>query len=397
MDGIFAMFAESCGLDEGFESLGNEMMFSEAELAEEMEHLEEIEDVEVSDDLMEACFESMLINEQNYNNIMNAVAYDEMKAYVESGNLESLNEEGRLKSFFDMIKKWLDRAWQKIKSIFNKAIAAIEGWVRTDKSMLDKHEKDIAGYKGKCEVKGYDIDSNALKAPIYSDLMSAFINVANMYVEIKHTDTDTKTSTSDYKYNVGKGYSRDTTTTTNSTTTSSAFDAKSRRHSNSDTETVCKMLRGKALGTKNLSADEFKDELKKKFKVNGDKVTLSYNGSAIVEELKTGKATKISVKAGYNLAKSMFAGYKKYFAALEKSAKAKNKDAKNNYGLASSLAKCGVACCSTAQRIHIGALNTYHRQCRAMAAVAIRGKKAVNASADMFDDEDNGERFAFIV
>lgn len=380
MDGIFAMFAESCGLDEGFESLGNEMMFSEAELAEEMEHLEEIEDVEVSDDLMEACFESMLINEQNYNNIMNAVAYDEMKAYMESGNLESLNEEGRIGKFFDMIKKYLDKAWQKIKSIFNKAVAAIEGWVRTDKSMLDKHEKDIKNYKGKCEVKGYEIDKTALKAPIYSDLLAAFNDVAGKYVNM-----DTVTVEKD----------KDGSTTT--ITTTDVMNSTSNKYSKADPEKVAKTFRGKALKTGPLTLDEFKDNLKKKFGTNGDKVTLKYDGAAIVEELKTGKATKISIKAGYNLAKTMFAGYKKYFDALSKSAKAENSKKKTNYGLASSLAKCGVACCSVAQRVHIGALNSYHHQCRAMAAVAIRGKKAKNESADMFDDGDNDDQFAFIV
>lgn len=359
--GIFDSYAAYSGLADGSIYEGA-YGIDEAEVLEEEAYLEEMESAEVDDDPIEACIEATLVNEQNFNAIMNAVAYDEMKYFVENG-VEVVYEEGRISKFFSMIKSAIDKAWAKIKSIFEKVITAITGWISSDKQFVTKYKSQIKSAKN-VEYKGYKLKN--LDAEIYANLMASF---KSLYED---------------DYNKGKSGKK------------------------IDVDKIGDKMRGVSFGDsgKSISSGDYAAELKKFFGLDSDKSTIPYDGTAVLTELETGKANKIRIKNAYNSAKKYFATMKKLLEGEEKASKTeaniKGKTAKSNtYGALSKLCSTGISCCSTAQRMHISALNKYHSQCRAMAAIAVRGKKATKESASMFDfDDDNdqtGDEFGFII
>lgn len=355
--GIFDSYATYSGLADSSIYEGA-YGIDEAELLEEEAYLEEMDSAEVDDDPIEACIEATLVNEQNFNAIMSAVAYDEMKYFVENG-VEVIYEEGRISKFFGMIKNAIDKAWAKIKSIFEKVITAISGWVSSDKQFVTKYKSQIKSAKN-VEYKGYELKN--LDSEIYDKLMSSFNSNMNTY---KGGESGKKI----------------------------------------DTDKLGDKMRGQSVGEASVSSGDYATKLKKFFGLDGSKSAIKYDGAAVLTELESGKANKIRVKNGYNSAKKYFAGMKKSLESEEKASKAeanvKGKTEKSNtYGALAKLCSTGISCCSTAQRMHISALNKYHSQCRAMAAIAVRGKKATKESADMFDfDDDNTqtEEFGFIM
>lgn len=94
------------------------------------------------DDADEATLYAAMESQQNFNNLMQAVALQEMNYYMTHGE-EMVYEAVDFKGFFGKIKEVILKAWEKIKGIFKKVFDTINGWIRTDANYIKKYEKDM--------------------------------------------------------------------------------------------------------------------------------------------------------------------------------------------------------------------------------------------------------------
>lgn len=99
---------------------------------------------------------------QNWNNIMQACTIQEFN-YLEENGAEMVYEGVILESFIDTVKKFFINLWEKIKSIFKKALMQFSSWVTSDKDFIAKYEKDI--YR----AVNNDLKKEDIEVSIYKD------------------------------------------------------------------------------------------------------------------------------------------------------------------------------------------------------------------------------------
>lgn len=338
--GIFSSYAEMSGLTEGTR------FFNEAELAEEMERLEEMECASnLGDDPENACFEAMMIGQENFQKLMMNITNEEVQYMLEHGGEEIVYEGARLEALVDKIKALIDRAWEKIKAIFEKALATINSWISTDKRFVTKFGNKIkdASTEALTIRDSYDINFRAIDKDVYGNLVAALGD------EVGKLNAGTAKLTDEAKKEFSKA------------------------------------ILGKDLGNYALSeALEAIYGLKEKGKV-------VLNGQDVLTELKEGKDNKKAIKNAYNNAKKSVAGMKRTIDQIKRTeAKLAKDDNKNldqkkdrSYGQAITLCNICLSFMQTIQRCQIRALNVHHSNCRKAAARAVRGVKDVEESTDI--------------
>lgn len=84
------------------------------------------------------CYE----NTVNMNSILQACAIQEFAFYEETGE-EYLYEASNGESFFDKIKQFFVKLWEKIQQIFKKAIMMFNTKAKDDKDFYNKYKKEI--------------------------------------------------------------------------------------------------------------------------------------------------------------------------------------------------------------------------------------------------------------
>ena len=103
---------------------------TEAEVMEEMEKLDMLNGYNLTryfhniDNPYDACYESMLINQQNYHNIISSIAVMEMNQYQ---NNNQIIFESVISNIFDKLRDFLNAAWEKLKSIYEKILDLFRG------------------------------------------------------------------------------------------------------------------------------------------------------------------------------------------------------------------------------------------------------------------------------
>lgn len=103
-------------------------------------------------------------SENNYNNIMKAIAMDELYA-LESTGAEIVYESGRIKSFLTKVKEFFKKLWEKIKGIFVKFFASINAMVMKDKQFVNKYKKALMKVETRdFTYKGFEFTN--LSAPV---------------------------------------------------------------------------------------------------------------------------------------------------------------------------------------------------------------------------------------
>ena len=154
--GLFSDYASTLGLN------GGAGFVNEAELREEMEKLDGYKSFEFeSQDLDEMCIESLILNEKNFSNIMMVTAHEEFRNYVDTGS--DVVTEASIGGLFERIKELIDRAWEKIKSIFEKCLNTIKGWISTDRTFVEKYSETIKEADSRCfKFFGYDVNADTL-------------------------------------------------------------------------------------------------------------------------------------------------------------------------------------------------------------------------------------------
>ena len=94
-------------------------------------------------------------NETNYTNLMIAIGLNEL-AYLEENGVEMQYEGASLKSFFEKIKAFFIKIFEKIKGLFKKFIAMMDAKILSDKNFVKKYRQAlIAVVTTDFEYKGY--------------------------------------------------------------------------------------------------------------------------------------------------------------------------------------------------------------------------------------------------
>lgn len=341
--GLFDSFAEMNGLTESTTTV-----VDEAAILEEMEKLEEMEPANlVAEDPYDACFEAMLVNEKNYSNIMMAIAHEEMSYFVENGE-EMVYESGRLSAVFDRLRDLIDKAWTKIKAIFEKVLKAIDSWVSTDKRFVEKHKSTIE----KADSKAFEIsDSYQVNYSKIADL--------ERYSSISKRVSDALKAVENGK--IGGN------------------DSESYKNK------VTEVIYGAGSG-----AEQYRSTMENKFGIRTKTTVKNLDAATVISELKEGKENKKNVRNAYKDAKNAIASMKRNVEAAKRDAN-KDKDNDNktrSFSYASSLCSTAITALHTLQSVQIKAMNVHHSNCRKAAARCVRGVKSTKESADFFDENE---------
>lgn len=126
---------------------------------------------------------------QNWNNIMRACTIQEFNYFEENGS-ELVYEGVILESFVDSVKKFFINLWEKIKSIFKKALMQFSSWVTSDKDFITKYKKSIlAAANG--DLKKEDIEVSIYKDYIFfeSDFSKSTVKSNDVVDDIDFNDT----------------------------------------------------------------------------------------------------------------------------------------------------------------------------------------------------------------
>ena len=139
---------------------------TEAEVMEEMEKLDMLNGYSIPkyfhniDNPYDACYESMLINQQNYHNIISSIAVMEMQ-YLQNNN--QIIYEEVISNIFDKLRDFLNAAWEKLKSIYDNVIDLFRsrggvggGGGSSSKNSTTSNEKSLP--KSVTLNDAYDID-----------------------------------------------------------------------------------------------------------------------------------------------------------------------------------------------------------------------------------------------
>lgn len=352
--GIFSSYAELSGLTEGTQA------FNEADLAEEMERLEEMAAAtNLSDDPEEACIEAMMIGQENFHNLVMNITNEEVQYMLENGGEEIVYEGARLEALIDKIQTLIDKAWQKIKAIFEKAVAAINSWVSTDKRFVTKY--------------GDTIKKASKEALTIRDTYAVLANPSSMAVDVY------------------EGYTRNAKTLVADLNSGAGKDKKYK-----EKKDICKQITG--FDTIQGAVNFYEEKLGL-----AEKATLEFSGTEVLTELKEGKDSKKAIQMAYQNAKKAIAGLKKQVnqakanaMSAAKTAKDKEKVKNASYGILSSGISMALTAMQAVQRLQIRACNIYHSNCRKAAARAVRGVQDVKEAMEIGGAYEGDTEFAWL-
>lgn len=192
---ILDLFNESAIFDMD-DSAVNESLEPEIENAEATP-------IKEGESITDAYFRITLENVQNYNNIINTVAVAEMAYMEKTGATSPMYEAVDVKQFGQTIVKFVQKAWSKIKGLFESAITAVAGIFGGD-----AEKRYLAAVKaGKIDpslmvtvkkgVKAKDLVNipNRVNTVISSAMKDLMVNASDISGE------DAKSKASDWKEN----------------------------------------------------------------------------------------------------------------------------------------------------------------------------------------------------
>lgn len=113
--------------------------------------LTESTEVEIDlDTIQESAFEPgiqgammhVLECEENWKNIMEAVAFTELSYFAENG-VEMVYEASSMTSFFSKVRQFFEKIIEKVASLFKKFIGLINSYVRSDADFIKKYRNQL--------------------------------------------------------------------------------------------------------------------------------------------------------------------------------------------------------------------------------------------------------------
>ena len=104
----------------------------------------------------EAALASIVEAENNYNNIMQAIGIDEF-TFLEENGYEMVYTESSASGFLGKVKEFFKNLYQKIKGLFQKFIALIDSYAKSDKDFVNKYRRQLLTVNTKdFEYKGFN-------------------------------------------------------------------------------------------------------------------------------------------------------------------------------------------------------------------------------------------------
>ena len=382
LDGIFGSLVEGTITNESYSSY-----VTEAEVMEEMEKLDRMEtSVNLPEDPYDACYESMLINQQNYHNVLMSIALEEMNYYSKTG-MEMVYEGARLDALFSKIKSLVDRAWEKIKKIYEKVLKTIASWVMSDAKLVQKYKKEIQdATQEQRTIRGTYLINNKEVADtsVYKKLVGALTNLIH---EFDHGRNEKEFVTNkEYKTN-----------------RSGVHNVTFKKQVENTNKHIEETLFNEISYGDCKNTEDFAIKLREKYGL--DKLIEShiFDANEVIEELRDGNTTKKNIQAAYKAAKSNVAQYKaiieKTKKEVEKETKKSIKDSDANYTFSNLTKGCNtcMTILSILQREQVKACNIYHKNCRKVANRALRGVGTTEESYNFGSSYGNlTNEFSFI-
>lgn len=253
-------------------------------------------------------------NERNYNRIMEAYTIQELNYLSENG--EELVTEGAFSSFFESVKAFFKKVWEKIQSIVKSALMYFNKMAMSDKEFYNKYKNDISNAQAK---NLSDIDVSIYKYVFYKgeDLTTGIQKVTDNNISVggisvssaKDVDKTVEdlrgvlaTAKGSEKYSSKKGSSYSFNYVTNDNEegiadAEKAFDDYIREHYSQDKlDDAVETFRGTVLGKQGkFTASEFATELKEKFQ-GGDSAKDTVSLSEALNLVKDGGYLSNSAK-----------------------------------------------------------------------------------------------------
>ena len=107
------------------------------------------------DNMHTAALRVVAESESNWNQIMQAMAIQELAAYEETGDADYYLTEST-NGFFASVKAFFKKLLEKIKGIFVKFVSIIDSWAKSDKDFVNKYKKKVLSANTKdFEYSGY--------------------------------------------------------------------------------------------------------------------------------------------------------------------------------------------------------------------------------------------------
>ena len=107
------------------------------------------------DNMHTAALRVVAESESNWNQIMQAMAIQELAAYEETGDADYYLTEST-NGFFASVKAFFKKLLEKIKGIFVKFVSIIDSWAKSDKDFVNKYKKKVLSANTKdFEFNGY--------------------------------------------------------------------------------------------------------------------------------------------------------------------------------------------------------------------------------------------------
>lgn len=95
--------------------------------------------------IMESCMQAMLESECEWRDIISEMAAREYSV-LESTGREMVWEAADIRGFFNKVKEWFKKLWEKIAGLFSKFIGALASKVSSDSAFASKYKDDYNKY-----------------------------------------------------------------------------------------------------------------------------------------------------------------------------------------------------------------------------------------------------------
>lgn len=130
-------------------------------------------------------------NEENFNEMMKAVGFDELRYFEETGR-EMIYEGDRAKSFFAKLRAFFTKVYQKIKELFQKFMGLLDRATRSDKAFVKKYNKLLLNTSTKgFEFKGFKFTLNAVTVAGVDSAIDAYMSSQNLTGSLAVPQSDT--------------------------------------------------------------------------------------------------------------------------------------------------------------------------------------------------------------
>ena len=276
---------------------------------------------------------------ENYHLIVEAIMYDEINEYMVTHE-EVVYEESRIKKITSAIADYIERAWTKIKGVYDKVLTTISNAVKNDAKFIKDNEKAIKAFSGKLDVKGYNFKN--LQAKPCLSVKAKFDSAVKDLVDLSYINKQSADKIAGNKDAI-----------------------------NNAVDGLADKLRGAAIGEDKCDASDFSSKLKKYFAGSDEKVTLDPNPTDIIAEISAAKESKAAAKASYDSVKEYFNGLRKAAKRMEKFAvEASSRTDVKESGLSKALGAFNKACKDAVAVVNV----IVHAQIKAINASRVQAK-----------------------